>query len=214
MGMLIQWIKTNPYAALTIGLLAVSTLAGFMQAASAKSQAQSAKRQAETAERGIAVAERTALAAEQQLADARAATITAQQEREAANQRAEVSAEQAELAHEQMKAALAPLLVLLRVQNQIGQKFFIENQGPGLAQEITWDFIPPVKPAADPGRLFQAFNANMLAPNAREEFFFSYDKFQQTGMMFRYVSRDGRVFWSHVSLVPNGNHAFRHIHLS
>jgi hypothetical protein len=210
--MFIQWVKMNPYAALTISLLAISTFAGFIQAVSAKSQTRSAKRQTETAERGLAVAERTALAAEQQLADARAVTITAQQEREAANQRAEVSAKQAELAHEQMKAALAPLLVLLRVQNQMGQKFFIENQGLGLAQEITWDFLPPVKPP-DQGRLFQGFSANMLAPNASEEFFFRYDQFQQTGMMFRYLSRDGRVFWSHFSLVPNGNGAFRHIHL-
>ncbi|MBW4038461.1 MAG: hypothetical protein HIU91_06200 [Acidobacteria bacterium] len=213
MNIFIHWIKTNLSAALTIGLLAVSTVGSLIAATSARSQARSAKLQAENAERGNDAAERAASAAEQQLSEARIAIETAQKQSEAANERAEVSAKQAELAHEQMKAALAPLLVLLRIQDHFGQKFFIENQGPGLAKEITWDFMPPVKPL-DPGRLFRGFNANMLAPNAREEFSFSYDMFQQTGMMFRYVSRDGRVFWSHIGLVINGNHAFRHDHLS
>lgn len=184
-------------------LLVCTAAAGFRQAMAAKSQA-------ETAERGLMIAERATSAAENQLLDARVATSGAQQEREAANQRAAVSDERAKLAHEQMRASLAPLLVLLRIQDRMGQKFFIENQGQGSAQDITWDYQSPTV-AALGERLLNPFSANMLAPNAREEFFLNYDSFTKFGMMFRYLSRDGRVFWSHITLLSNG--AFGHTHI-
>ena len=200
----IDWVKANPSASLTMMLLVCSTVIALWQAKTAKNQA-------ETAERGLAIAERAAMAAEHQLDDARAATIAAQQEREVATQRAIVADEQAKLAHEQMKSALAPQLVMLRIQDRnFGQKFFIENQGSGFALEITWDYIPPLKPP-NSGRLVQGFSSNALAPSSRQEFMFSYDRFQQTGIMFRYSSRDGRIFWTHVSLADAFG-GFRHVH--
>ena len=218
-------MKINPYATATIFLLVCSTIAGVLQAIFAKGQAKAAKkglkiaegaaeaarRQAETAERGLAIAERQTIAAEQQLADARAAINAAVQERETANQRASIADEQAKLAHEQMKVALAPQLVMLRIQDRNSlQKFFIENQGLGLANGITWDYMNPIKPT-DGVRLFQGFSTNVIAPNSRQEFRFDYDRFQQPGMMFRYSSWDGRIFWSHVS-VADAFGGFRHEH--
>jgi hypothetical protein len=192
-----------------MGLLGFGTCTGLFQA-------RAAKRQVMAAVSGLKIAERAAVAAEQQVEEARAAARHAQDERETANERARVAEERASLAHEQMKVALMPMLVLLRIQDQIGQKFFVENQGTGFAHEITWDYIrPTIADAAfdsDTGRLTIGFATNALAPNAREEFFFNYGNFQQVGIMFRYLSADGRLFRTHVSLKPNGNGAFTHIH--
>jgi hypothetical protein len=156
------------------------------------------------------------LAAEQQLDEARVSRQAALQEREVANERAGIAEKREHLAHEQMKAALRPNLVMLRIQDRIGQKFYIENQGIGFAYDITWDYIPPTIPekafVSDVGRLSLGFAANMLAPNSREEFFFSYENFQSVGVMFRYRSADGRLFKTHVALKVNGNGAFIHTH--
>jgi len=202
-------VRYSPYSASTIGVLGFAAFAGFFQA-------RAARRQATAAETGLKIAERSAVAAEQQVSAAHAAAQQAQREQEIANERTRVAEERASLAHEQMKAALMPMLVLLRIQDQFCQKFFVENQGTGFAHEITWDYIPPTVASAafdsDTGRLTIGFAANALAPNAREEFFFNYGNFQQVGIMFRYLSADGRLFRTHVSLKPNGNGAFTHIH--
>ncbi len=207
---LLEWANHNPLAATTIGLLGLGTCAALYQGYAARSQAS-------TARSGLEIAERAAIAAEKQLELSRAETSHANAEKDLAKERAQMAEERASLAHEQMKAALKPMLVLLRVQDSVGQKFFLENQGTGFAEEITWDHLPTgsylAKGELNPSRLVYGFVVNTLAPKSREEFRFSYDSFELAGILFRYKSADGRYFDTHISM-PNNNGAFRHIHSS